>query len=374
MVERFGAPTWAALLSGLSAEDQRRVESVDPSAWYDAALVAQLRGALHQRFGGNDVLMVEMGRADADHELSTVHRWFLRLVRPSFALRNMNLFWRRSHDTGMWRSWQSGHEVYAELRDWAIVSRASCLTVLGFMGRLLELYGGRVGPLEHLQCRAEGSPGCVFRTHLDLPADEPQPGRLSTPEDISAVARELAQHTDREAFAEALVTLLRTRLDCSWVELLETDAQQQLRRVDGAGERGQGEPRCFVLEVAGRTVGRLDVELRRHNGMQGVEEVLHQLVPWIAIAMEMSRAAPAPLAKTEPGELARRLRRATETYHLTPRQTEVLELVVTGKTNKEIAATLHRTEGTVEVHVTSLLRKCGASNRAGLVAMFWGEL
>jgi DNA-binding CsgD family transcriptional regulator len=28
----------------------------------------------------------------------------------------------------------------------------------------------------------------------------------------------------------------------------------------------------------------------------------------------------------------------------------------------------------VEVHVTNLLRKYGATNRAGLVAMFWGEL
>jgi DNA-binding NarL/FixJ family response regulator len=53
---------------------------------------------------------------------------------------------------------------------------------------------------------------------------------------------------------------------------------------------------------------------------------------------------------------------------------EVLELVARGKTNKEIAAVLGRSEGTVEVHVTNLLRKYGASNRAGLVAMFWGEL
>ncbi|HLL01047.1 MAG TPA: helix-turn-helix transcriptional regulator [Myxococcaceae bacterium] len=45
-----------------------------------------------------------------------------------------------------------------------------------------------------------------------------------------------------------------------------------------------------------------------------------------------------------------------------------------GKTNKEIAAALGLSEGTVEVHVTNLLRKLGTSNRAGLVALFWGDL
>jgi RNA polymerase sigma factor (sigma-70 family) len=142
-----------------------------------------------------------------------------------------------------------------------------------------------------------------------------------------------------------------------------------------SGERGPGEQRRFVLEVAGHAVGRLEVELPRGAGQRTVDEVLAELVPWIAIALETARASRSqPQQEAEESELTRRLRRAREIGQLTPRQVEVLEMVARGKTNKEIAAALSRSEGTVEVHVTNLLRKYGATNRAGLVAMFWGEL
>jgi DNA-binding CsgD family transcriptional regulator len=142
-----------------------------------------------------------------------------------------------------------------------------------------------------------------------------------------------------------------------------------------SGEKGQGDTRHFVLEAAGHAVGQLELELPRSSETRGVDELLRELVPWIAIALQVagSGAAPPP----EPGresELVRRLRRAREACQLTRRQVEVLEPMVLGKTNKEIAAALGLSEGTVEVHVTNLLRKLGTSNRAGLVALFWGDL
>ncbi len=42
-----------------------------------------------------------------------------------------------------------------------------------------------------------------------------------------------------------------------------------------------------------------------------------------------------------------------------------------GMTNKEIAAKLGCQEGTIEVHVSQLLKKSRAGNRAGLVAKVW---
>ena len=48
---------------------------------------------------------------------------------------------------------------------------------------------------------------------------------------------------------------------------------------------------------------------------------------------------------------------------LTPRQLEVLRLLAEGKSNKEIAAALDISEGTVKLHVTALLKALGASNR-----------
>ena len=56
--------------------------------------------------------------------------------------------------------------------------------------------------------------------------------------------------------------------------------------------------------------------------------------------------------------------RSTATDMLTPRQQEVLELVVRGKSNKEIARTLKLGEGTVKVHMAGLFRALGVNSRA----------
>jgi NarL family two-component system response regulator LiaR len=49
--------------------------------------------------------------------------------------------------------------------------------------------------------------------------------------------------------------------------------------------------------------------------------------------------------------------------NLTPREREVLALLVEGKTNKEIAEELTISQATVRLHVSNILSKLGASNR-----------
>jgi two-component system, NarL family, response regulator len=49
--------------------------------------------------------------------------------------------------------------------------------------------------------------------------------------------------------------------------------------------------------------------------------------------------------------------------HLTERELEILRLVAEGKANKEIAAVLGVTEGTVKSHVSSITAKLGVSGR-----------
>ncbi len=316
--ERFGASAWEQLLALLPAEDRVRIESVDPVAWYETALHERLLNAMSKHLQADDALMLALGRADADRELSTVHRWFVRLMKPSFAIANMNLFWRRTHDTGTWRSWQRDTEVTAELRDWGLVHRGACLTVLGYLGRTLELFGGRVGPLEHLECRATGAPACLFRTYLELPTDEPRPGQRPTRADVSAVARELAQYPNRKALADALVTLLRSMLGCTRMELWAAEQAGRMHLLSLSGERGQGETRRFVLETAGLTVGQLEVELPSAGETRGADELLRELVPWIAIALQMAGTGTVQPAPGGESELARRLRRAREACQLTP--------------------------------------------------------
>jgi DNA-binding NarL/FixJ family response regulator len=54
---------------------------------------------------------------------------------------------------------------------------------------------------------------------------------------------------------------------------------------------------------------------------------------------------------------------------LSSREREVLRLVASGQSNKEIAATLRIAERTVKFHLTSIFNKLGADNRARAVAI-----
>ncbi|AKV04387.1 Transcriptional regulator, LuxR family [Labilithrix luteola] len=60
---------------------------------------------------------------------------------------------------------------------------------------------------------------------------------------------------------------------------------------------------------------------------------------------------------------------AAKRLRLTPAQVRVLRFVVTGAPNRTIAAKLDISERTVEIHMTALLSKFDADNRAALVAL-----
>lgn len=68
-----------------------------------------------------------------------------------------------------------------------------------------------------------------------------------------------------------------------------------------------------------------------------------------------------------PPPVARRLESRTPNSDLSAREREVLLLIARGKNNKEIAATLGITEGTVKCHVTMILSRLGVSDRTQAV-------
>jgi DNA-binding CsgD family transcriptional regulator len=101
---------------------------------------------------------------------------------------------------------------------------------------------------------------------------------------------------------------------------------------------------------ATRAVRRLVVRLVLGSTIEGVE-----------LAAEVGEPELAPVAH------------AIEELRLTPRQGEVLERVAQGLTNKEIAHQLGTAENTIELHITRILRKAGASSRAQLLAKLWSR-
>ena len=59
----------------------------------------------------------------------------------------------------------------------------------------------------------------------------------------------------------------------------------------------------------------------------------------------------------------------TNLSDLTQREMEILQLVLTGKTNKEIAGKIYISEKTVEFHLDHIYTKIGARSR--LMAGIW---
>lgn len=149
----------------------------------------------------------------------------------------------------------------------------------------------------------------------------------------------------------------------------------------------QGAPGCLVLDV--RMPGMSGLELQMVLDAHGIDlpvifltayadvpmaveavragavDVLQkpvkaeQLLECIAKALRINAAAVS--RREEEAEHHRRLER------LTPREREVLALVVTGMTNKRIAAELQVSRRTVETHRANIMRKTGAGSLPELI-------
>lgn len=112
-----------------------------------------------------------------------------------------------------------------------------------------------------------------------------------------------------------------------------------------------------------------DLFLAIKNGAKGY--LLKNLEPHQLYNMlDGIRQGEAPISGTMASKILQEFRQPDEDDEqsegvdkLTSREVEVLEQVVTGATNKEIADTLHITENTVKIHLRNILEKLQVQNR-----------
>ena len=119
---------------------------------------------------------------------------------------------------------------------------------------------------------------------------------------------------------------------------LETDPAY-VQKVIGAGAKGYLTHGSATVEI------RMAVSIVLDGSIWAPRKVMARL-------LEASRAAEAEAAAAPP--------------RFTPREEDVLRLLVGGRSNREIASALTVDEATVKAHVGRLLRKVGVENRTAL--------
>ncbi len=143
-------------------------------------------------------------------------------------------------------------------------------------------------------------------------------------------------------------------LDVQLRELSGLDLQAQLAR---------SEPPLPIIFITGHGTIPMSVQAMKHGAAEFLTKPFDagELLGAVRDALTRDR-----LARARQEETAA-LRARIET--LTPREREVLALVVTGRLNKQIAAELGCSEQTVKVHRGRVMQKLAAGSLAELVRM-----
>jgi DNA-binding CsgD family transcriptional regulator len=166
----------------------------------------------------------------------------------------------------------------------------------------------------------------------------------------------------------ALARAIRTRTAADGVALFAATGRSQRVLLGTAGQyESSPVQRRLTLRVTTKVIG--------HVEFWGVErnyvDDLRPLLPWIAtLVAGISYTAELGDGGAPRPERAL-IRSAASLLGLTPRQSEVFELLVRGQSNKAIATQLGCAIATAEIHVSAILSRAGVDSRSTLCARYW---
>jgi FixJ family two-component response regulator len=121
--------------------------------------------------------------------------------------------------------------------------------------------------------------------------------------------------------------------------------------------------RIPIVFISAHADVSMSVKAMKAGAIEFLTKPFHDqdLLDAVQLALEKDRAR--RLSEAELSELQQRLRT------LTPREHEVLPLVISGRLNKQVATEINASEATVKVHRSRLMGKMGAHSIADLVRM-----
>jgi DNA-binding NarL/FixJ family response regulator len=160
------------------------------------------------------------------------------------------------------------------------------------------------------------------------------PGAL----DASGVSLIMIDAACTDHLFELLETFRRSRPHLRLMVIGLEEDQDHIQRVIGAGAKG------YLAHTARENEIRLAIEIVRDGSVWAPRKVLARLLE--ASSAERHNSVPEP--------------------KFTERETQVLQLLVAGRPNRDIAEALGIDAATVKAHVGRLMRKVGVDNRIAL--------
>ena len=140
---------------------------------------------------------------------------------------------------------------------------------------------------------------------------------------------------------DLLATFRRTRPELRLIVLGKATDQEFIQRVIGAGAKG------YLSHDARESDIRLCIEVVLDGSIWAPRKVLARLIE------------AAPISTSPPVAV-------TQESRFTDREGQVLNLLIEGRPNRDIAMMLGIDEGTVKAHISRLMRKVGVGNRTAL--------
>ncbi len=148
---------------------------------------------------------------------------------------------------------------------------------------------------------------------------------------------------DTDALLEAISSLRKQRPDVPIIALGRTLDPDIVQPVIAAGARG------YLPHTASEGELRMALEVVLDGSVWAPRKILARVIDAAGSPQSDTKAAPDRLID-----------------QVTPREREVLELLMEGRSNREIASSLKIDEVTVKAHLGRMLRKAGVSNRVEL--------
>lgn len=194
-------------------------------------------------------------------------------------------------------------------------------------------------------------------------------------ESVVPVGQEMAWQTEASALGELFLHFMRQRFCVRHAAMwMNRTASSPAELVCSCGEDTLQQRLFRTLLVGGIEVGRVEVDLPTATAGERLP-LFEAILPWLALgAANVLRSCPAvqdPVQRTSSG--SQRLQELIQSWSLTPRESQVLQMVMAGSANKEIATGLGTSVKTVEFHVRGLLRKVGVDSRGALMARLLSE-